>query len=86
MKQAEFIVCPAIYAEKKYWIGNDYKDCIRRMNKANISLYETEYAPGFITSTNRFVNSEEAASIARRAGQIPADAPTTHLRPQDLHQ
>lgn len=50
--------------------GRSHKDCRQKYSEQEGIVLDYPYEEGFITSDDRFVNRQEAAEIAKKAGQV----------------
>lgn len=70
VKAVERIVCAAIRQGLKVMVGKSHAQLINRAVFAEWHLPITKEDQGFWTSSNRFVDREEAFKIAKNADQL----------------
>lgn len=93
----EHILCAAIYInDEKYHdhqprnvqegfvvAGRRHHNCFQTLSMIDIPWKDYEHIQGFLTSKDRFLTRESAASLARSAKQITSDTDT--LFSEDLY-
>ncbi len=80
---------PVNITEGIVFCGHRHPHCMYQMiamtGKRSVLTECGEYEQGFLTNKNRFVSREEAAIIAKLAGQLNSDRETKTLYSEDLY-
>jgi len=70
MNEQERILCAAILYDNVLIAGYRHSDCIQAILAFRPNAKISQKMQGFLTSKNRFIGRDIAASIAWKAGQI----------------
>lgn len=83
MNEQERILCAAILYDNVLIAGHRHNDCIQSILAFRPDAKISQKMQGFLTSKNRFVGRDIAASIAWKAGQLKKQ--TSFLLSEDLY-